>query len=212
MIFGCAKYITTWLIKHDAVQWEDRELYEYAVYSLILTASPLVLVLVIGGIMGMVKESILLILPFMVIRKFSGGYHAKHDWTCLLGSCGVLFLCVYIVSYITCNIKLIIVTLSTVISLNILSPIDSENRRLTEHEKKRYKAVVCISAGLFFILFVALMVLGADVYAACFAVGLILSASLQFPCVFLLLKEKCSKRRTLLWNFDQKERKNVVSR
>lgn len=189
MITRCAGRITTWMIKHDAVLPEDRELYEYAVYSLILTVSPLVLVMIMGGLMGRMREGIVLIIPFMVIRKFSGGYHAKHDWACLLSSCGLLFLCVCAASRITCSMELCIVTFAAAAGLCILSPVDSENRRLMPEEKRRYKKTTCVLAAAFAMLFVFLMVIHAGTYAVCVAVGLILSASLQLPCILLQLEK-----------------------
>lgn len=189
MITRCAGKITTWMIKQDAVVPRDRELYEYAVYSLILTVSPLVLVMVIGGLMGMFTEGIVLIIPFMAIRKFSGGYHAKHSGVCLLTSCGVLFLCVCLASHITCSMGLCIATFGAAASLCVWSPIDSENRRLMPDEKKRYKKTTCIIAALFAMVFVFLLAINADTYAVCVAVGLLLSASLQLPCILLQLRK-----------------------
>ena len=45
MISGFIGNISTWLIKHSAIKPEDRELYEYAIYSFIITISPLFLVI-----------------------------------------------------------------------------------------------------------------------------------------------------------------------
>lgn len=195
MIFWCSKSIAAWLIRHGVVQAEERELYEYAVHSLVLSLAPLVIVIIMGSFMGVVKESILFILPFMVIRKFSGGFHAKHEWVCLVGSCGLLFLCVLTVSKLTYNIALGSVTLGAVMSLLFLSPIDSDNRRLSADEKKKYKRNTCIMACLFFGVFVLLIGLKAEKYACCIAVGLILSAVLQFPCVLqnVFLKQNSTR-------------------
>lgn len=82
----CTCKIVEWLINHDAIKSEDKELYEYALYSLWLLATPLFLAIIIGGCLGGVKEGIIIVIPFMLIRKFSGGYHAKHLWICLIGS------------------------------------------------------------------------------------------------------------------------------
>lgn len=179
----CIGSIVTWLIRHDAVEDADRELYEYAVYSLFLTLSPLFIIMVIGSFMGMVKESVLLILPFMVIRKFSGGFHAKHGWTCFIGSCAVLFLCIITASHITCSIVSTIIVLGAVTSLCILSPIDSDNRRLSDEEKRRYKKVTCVTAVTFAVLYGLLYLAKSDTYAASIAVGLALPAGLQLPCI-----------------------------
>ena len=77
MFYGFIGYIRTWLFRHNAIKAEVRVLYEYAIYSLIITVSPLFLVILISGIMGKLCEGIVIIIPFMVLRKFSGGFHAS---------------------------------------------------------------------------------------------------------------------------------------
>ena len=44
------------------------------------TIIPLIMVMIIGGILGLMKNGIVMIIPFLVIRKFSGGFHAKREW------------------------------------------------------------------------------------------------------------------------------------
>mgnify|MGYP002616413802 CR=1 FL=1 len=61
--------LTDWLIDNHAISSDDKELYEYAIYSFIISTVPLVIFLVISGIIGMFPEGFLIIMPFMVIRK-----------------------------------------------------------------------------------------------------------------------------------------------
>lgn len=37
----CTGKIADWLVKYDVIQETDRELYEYAIYSILLTLSPI---------------------------------------------------------------------------------------------------------------------------------------------------------------------------
>ena len=134
--------------------------------------------------MGRLRESVVLILPFMLIRKFSGGYHAKRAWICFIVSCGILTLCIYAASYLTCGIALHLATLIAILSLTACSPIDSENRRLESGEKRRYKLAVVVLSLLSGLLYTGLRVCGADQYAVCISVGLLLAAGLQLPCLF----------------------------
>ena len=73
----CAKKLTQWLIENEAIEEADKELYEYALYSIGITISPLVIVLIFGLWLGVPIEGVTMVLPFMCIRKYSGGYHAK---------------------------------------------------------------------------------------------------------------------------------------
>lgn len=183
-----SKCITTWLIKHGIVGQEDRELYEYAVYSLILSISPLIMIIIIGFMMRKTVESILIIIPFMLIRKFSGGFHAKHAWVCLIFSCGILLLCVYMVARIKYSILINIILICAAISLTIFSPIDSENRRLDLIEKKKYKFTTVVITMVFVIIYCLFLLMDNKTYAICIAEGVILTASLQALCMFEKIK------------------------
>ena len=73
----CTGKITDWLIKCGAIPETDRELYEYAIYSILLSLSPMLLALAIGALFGSAVQGVLTITPFVILRKFSGGYHAN---------------------------------------------------------------------------------------------------------------------------------------
>ena len=190
MIERCADAVTDWLISHYAVEEQDRELYVYAVYSFLMTISPLLLSLIFGIMMGMVMQSIILIIPFMVIRKYSGGFHAKNAWSCLICSCLLLILCISMTSYIKCGLGLTTVTVMAFGSLMVFSPVDSENRRLELHEKKRYKYMTIVLAFAFELLSAALYLFHMYTYVVCISIGIILAAGLQIPCIFHLFKVK----------------------
>ena len=130
----CANAIADWLVRCAMIDEEDKELYGYAAYSLILSISPLLLAIGFGIGMGRVKESVMITLPFMLIRKFSGGYHTKHAWSCMICSCLLLFLCITLSSYITAGWLLNFFTIGATVSLICFSPIQHENRVLDQEE------------------------------------------------------------------------------
>ena len=70
--------LSDWLVQQDAIESCDRELYEYAMHSFLVSAIPLAIFLIVSGVIGMLTEGLLIVIPFMVTRKFSGGYHAGH--------------------------------------------------------------------------------------------------------------------------------------
>ena len=135
----CTDTVVNWMIRCNAINEADKELYKYALYSFFLLVSPLILAGVIGFGLGSVKHGVALIFPFVVLRKFSGGYHAKNLHTCILGSGFLLFLCIMLSMHVQCDLKLAIATVIASVSLITFSPIDSENRRLDTNEKRTYK-------------------------------------------------------------------------
>lgn len=194
-----SKCISRWLVELETIQKEDKELYEYAVYSLLLTATPIVLMLIIGGLLGKMIEGLIIIFPFMFIRKFSGGIHAKKLWMCLLSSCAVLFLAVWLVDKLNINIFLSISVFGAVLSLMFFSPIDSENRRLSMEEKKEYKTITISMTTVFAVIYAILLYTELKIYAVGIAEGIILTAVLQIPCIveylWGLVEEKRPKKR-----------------
>ena len=151
--------LSRWLIKHNAIAPSDRELYEYALYSFLLSLTPLIIFLVISGVIGMFWEGMLIVFPFMVLRKFAGGFHAKHAFV-------------------------------AVINIIIHSPIDSENRRLSETEKEQYSWMTRFLVIVIMMFYVILIIVRLRYYASCVAISLCLSALLQLPCVLRLKWQK----------------------
>ena len=160
-------------------------IYRYAAYSLILSISPLLLAIVFGICMGRVKESVMITLPFMLIRKFSGGYHTKHAWSCMICSCLLLFLCITLSSYITAGWLLNFFTIGATVSLICFSPIEHENRVLDQEEHIRYKKITSILAIGCLLGIVFLNLIHLYTSAVCVSIGFILTAGLQWPAAFI---------------------------
>lgn len=175
--------LSDWLIKNKAIEPDDRELYEYAIYSFLISITPLVIFLIASGVMGMWWEGIFIIVPFMIIRKYSGGYHAKHAYVCFLVSTGLLGVSLYIAAFASSNWIIHALSCAGGISLAINSPIDSKNKKLTENEKIQYKYVTYLLIMIFLLMYVVLIFFRLERYSICVGVSLILSSLLQLPCV-----------------------------
>ena len=160
-----------------------RQIYTYAVDNMVFLLAPLVMVLVIGSLMHNIRQGIVMIIPFMLLRKFSGGYHAKTLFRCMIISCLLLFLCMEITIRISYSWNILMFAGIAGSSLIIQSPIDSENKRLEEVQKRQYRKIVCGFVMFFLALIFILWKLNAQKYAVSIAVGIWLSAGLQIPCL-----------------------------
>ncbi len=122
------------------------------------------------------------------MRKFCGGFHFRSPVLCGIVSTAVL-------TAFLLGVRLVIdksafgiwalVLLLSVVQIAVFSPIDSEGRRLTQNEKKVFKK---IAIGLSIIIAIVCAVLAAchQMWAAVpVGSGVILSAVLQFPCLFI---------------------------
>lgn len=184
MIEKCANIIADWLISCNVVEETDKELYSYAVYSILLSLSPLALAIGFGICMGCVRQSFTIIMPFVIIRKFSGGYHTKHAWSCLIWSCLLLLLCIVMSFYVKCGWKTALITVGAAVSLVCFSPIDNENRTLDQEEYSRYKRMTAVLVITFLCIDALLFVCQLYTYSICISIGIVLSAGLQLPCIF----------------------------
>ena len=172
----CTDTVVNWMIRCNAINEADKELYKYALYSFFLLVSPLILAGVIGFGLGSVKHGVALIFRFVI-----------------LGSGVLLFLCIMLSMHVQCDLKLAIATVIASVSLITFSPIDSENRRLDTNEKRTYKKTTVFFVILFGLLDIALFLLGKYIYTICFSVGILLTAGLQVPCI---VKKMCNRPKT----------------
>lgn len=182
------KALSGWLVQQDAIEADDRELYEYAMYSFLISVMPLAIFLIAGGVIGMLPEGLLIVIPFMITRKFSGGYHAKHAYICMMISTGLLVSSFYVVIHAECNWIVHMLAILSGISVILNSPIDSENKKLEEDEISEYRCTTCLLVMITMVLYFVLLILNQNRYALCVAVSLVLTAILQLPCI--MKKEK----------------------
>lgn len=191
MIEKCTNVAVGWLIRCDAIDEKDRELYSYAMYSVLLSLYPLIFAACFGSVIGEMARSISIIVPFAIIRKFSGGYHTKNSWSCLICSSLLLLLCIVLSFHVRCVWFLAIMTLVATMSLIYFSPIDSENRKLEQEEHNRYKIMTVVWTTIFFIMAIFFYLYQGAKYSICIFIGMVLAAGLQIPCI---LRRKISKK------------------
>lgn len=190
MIEKRAESIAEWLIRYGAIEEEERDLYVFASCSFFMNLTPIFLSLLIGGIAGRIMCGVEIICPFMLIRKFGGGFHAKKPWMCLTSSAILLYISICIANYITYGHRLMLVIIITTVLLIIGSPIASDSREMDAKERKNYKwmtAILCVASVL--ISYVCFKC-GKDALAKNIAIGIVLAWLQQIPCLLKKLRER----------------------
>lgn len=182
------------LIEKGEISESEQELYQYAIECFLSLCAPFFLSIVIGIILGELLESILIIIPFACIRKFSGGYHARNSKTCFVASVVIIFLFIRITAYICVDIVLIIALVST-IGIVQFSPVDSENRRLDNDEKTKYKRDTCFLLLLAWGIIISFIFLSFVNWAKYYSMGIILTFCLQIPVEL----KKCINKSKYKW-------------
>ena len=187
MIRFVSRAVAKWLLKHGAISVNEKELYEYGIYSLLFTLTPLFLVLMVSIPLNMAVEGVLLITPFILLRKFAGGFHFQTPLPCIIVSTLVLLGCLLEIRVILEYGSFIIHTLlvyASIVPICILSPIDSENRQLSAKEKSAFHRIAIVLATINAALYSLLLILRTVEIAIPLGTGMILTALLQLPCLF----------------------------
>lgn len=187
MIAKLSVMTVKWLLRAGAISENDRELYEYAAYSFLFSLLPLVLVMLLGGVSGMLLEGVLMIVPFMLIRKFSGGFHLQSSVICSVSSTLLLSAFLFLIRLVTVKQSFILLSCfvaAAAIQVFICSPIDNEARKLSAKERIVFKKVARIMSALFLAVYIVLVSFGLHRVAVPVGAGIILTALLQVPCFF----------------------------
>lgn len=140
MIGSVANNITNYLICKKVIKDDDREIYQYGFEQVFSSLLNIATMLLLGIILGKIYQSLVLILSFMALRSYSGGYHANTPLQCYLLTVMSISAALSIMKFITIDrfICLGLLVLSSVVIL-LLSPIGTKNKPLDEIEKIIYR-------------------------------------------------------------------------
>lgn len=186
MIQELSSRVAKWLEQEGAISGKDKGLFSYAVYSLLFGLLPIFIVIILGLAFGMLREGLLMITPFMLIRKFGGGYHLNSPKHCVLLSSiliGTALLCVKSVQAAGKTDILSLVVLISVVSLYLCSPFDSDAKKLAEKERIVFGQIARLLSVIMFTTYLVLRITAPISYTASLGVGITLSALLQVPCI-----------------------------
>ncbi len=181
--------IAKWLEQENVIPKERTNLFAYAAFSLIFGLLPFFLATVFGLLFGMLREALMMITPFFLIRKFSGGYHASSPKWCIIyssiiiiGSLGIIKGIILLGSYFVPTM----IVIMSVICIFHHSPIVSPARKLTDKECKVFGLFAKIIATVCLLTYIALLHFTTLGVASSVGFGIVVAATLQ--CFALLQK------------------------
>lgn len=208
MIQKIAENISAWLMKKEFREEDQYALLVYAIYSLILGIMPLLIIMIWGITLGMLREGLILIIPFILIRKFSGGFHLDSLSSCIVCSNFLIASMIGLIKLVVNTDQ--ITTLSSIVVISVIficrhSPIENKSRRLSQIEVQVFKKIARIIAIVALVIYFALLIIAPITDAISFGVGILLVALLQTPCIIF----KSVKPRTSTHN--QKSEKNDIT-
>lgn len=151
--------ITDYLIAKGVSRKSERDFYIYGCEILLLKIVNVGTLLYIAYAMGNLVEGIILLLTFMTLRKYTGGFHLSSALSCYIFTALVYGLSLYLcVNYMSSKVKCFVIALVSEIIIVFLAPINNPNLNLTDREIKSMKKqikrlVVLLSVILIFLMF-----------------------------------------------------------
>ena len=133
---------------------DEKELYSYGLKILIQWVVNITVIISIGVLSKMILECLLLLLSFMLIRKFAGGIHLRKYLMCLFFSSVILSCGLFMIKhrwFVDIRLFRVFVLFATSI-LSLVSPIVHPNKNINAHEIKIYHSTTIAIANTFMIL------------------------------------------------------------
>ena len=100
MIRSMADRIACVFVQKEIVPREKSEIYSYGMELMIATTINSALVFASALIMGVLGKTLILLIPFFLLRRFAGGYHAKTHIGCTAGFLSVFWTSILIIRII----------------------------------------------------------------------------------------------------------------
>lgn len=153
------EHLVTSIIEYQlnigTIKKDDVNVYRYGYTLFIEVFLNLMLTLIVSALLGKIKACILVLIMFVPLRSFCGGYHAKKTWQCIIFSnLSILSVVIGAELFMQYNIPLLVYMLTDIVLAIIIiccSPAESNNNNLNDVERKRFQkyALVIISIQIF---------------------------------------------------------------
>lgn len=134
------------LVKKNNYTDIQLEQIEYGLTSIYLLISKLIIIITLGIILGIVKEMIILMILYNIIRMPSFGIHASKSWICLIVSTLIFIIIPLICKNIEINIYIkSIIGMLGIIIMYKYSPADTAKRPIVNLKRRLvYKSLSII--------------------------------------------------------------------
>ena len=161
-----SKTIADKICEKGLVNREDVSIYTYGLEVLISTAFSFLTILVIGLLFSALFEAVFFLSVLVVLRRFTGGYHAKTYIGCNL-SCSLLFITsLFLNRVLSFNlVALIIIHFLGLIIILLIAPVENINKPLSLSKRrvnKKRAVIACLALSMITIL---LFVIGSKFYS-----------------------------------------------
>lgn len=136
------------LICKNIIKDNEQDIYQYGLNRFFTICLNIVTILVLGIIFNQIIQCIIFALSFMVLRTYTGGYHAKTPVRCYITTLISIIITLSVIKFIPINRFVCLgLLIFSCLLIMLLSPIGCSNKPLDEIEVVVYKrraVIICI--------------------------------------------------------------------
>lgn len=180
IINKCMELVTTY---NKDLSQRDIDKIKYGLEGLYLTITKLIFIIIVSIILGIWKETLLLILIFNGIRLTAFGVHAKKSIDCLISS--TLFFILFPILCIKLTIPLIvkvILFIPLTVLIGIFAPTDTEKRPLINKKKRKIYKILSIIISIIYMTIA--IVIKNNILSNCFIFAIIIQIIIMLPITY----------------------------
>ena len=180
IINKCMELVTTY---NKDLSQRDIDKIKYGLEGLYLTITKLIFIIIISIILGIWKETLLLILIFNGIRLKAFGVHAKRSIDCLISS--TLFFILFPIICIKLTIPLIvkvILFIPLTVLIGIFAPADTEKRPLINKKKRKIYKMLSIMISIIYMTIA--IVIKDNTLSNCFIFAIVIQIIIMLPITY----------------------------
>ena len=121
---------------------------KYGLSTLYINITKTIVIFTLDYFLGILKELLLILLFYGLLRLTGFGLHAKKSWQCWIGSLFTFLLLPFLVKILTINIYVrLIISILSIIFILVYAPADTEKRPLIRKNRRiAYKIICTITA------------------------------------------------------------------
>lgn len=180
IINKCIELVTTY---NKDLSQRDIDKIKYGLEGLYLTITKLIFIIIVSIILGIWKETLLLILIFNGIRLTAFGVHAKRSIDCLISS--TLFFILFPIICIKLTIPLIvkvILFIPLTVLIGIFAPADTEKRPLINKKKRKIYKMLSIMISIIYMTIA--IVIKDNTLSNCFIFAIVIQIIIMLPITY----------------------------
>ena len=182
IINKCMELVTTY---NKDLSQRDIDKIKYGLEGLYLTITKLIFIIIVSIILGIWKETLLLIIIFNGIRLTAFGVHAKRSIDCLISS--TLFFILFPIICIKLSIPLIvkvILFIPLTVLIGIFAPADTEKRPLINKKKRKIYKMLSIMISIIYMTIA--IVIKDNTLSNCFIFAIVIQIIIMLPITYKL--------------------------